>query len=68
MDYSSEQARMLVDFYLDHWESPGIDWFLYNYEKVDEALQEHNNRETSSALRRAQTQKRLEEWRARWTK
>src|SRR5690348_5133832 len=60
MDYSPTDARTLVDFYLDHWDNPNMDWFLYNYEKVDEGLQEHNERETSAAKRRAVTQQRLE--------
>jgi hypothetical protein len=68
MDYTSEQARTLVDYYLEHWDNPSIEWFLYNYEKVDVALQEHNERELASAKRRAVTQQRLEEWRNRWKK
>jgi hypothetical protein len=68
MDYTPGQARTLVDFYLEHWQLPNIEWFLYNYEKVDLALQEHNDREAMSAKRRAVTQQRLEEWRNRWKK
>lgn len=68
MDYTSEQARVLVDFYLEHWDRATMDWFLYNYEKVDQALQEHNENELATAKRRKVTEQRLEEWRNRWKK
>lgn len=68
MDYTPTQARELIDYYLDHWETPTVEWFLFNYEKVDAAKQDHDKNELIAAKRRAATAKRLEEWRNRWQK
>lgn len=68
MDYTPTQAHELVDFYLEHWSEPDIEWFFYNYEKVDAAVQEHMKNEESRRVRREETQKRLDEWRNRWKK
>lgn len=68
MDYTPSQARELVDYYVDHWDKPDLQWFLYNYEQVDLAKQEHDEQELVAAKRRAATEKRLEEWRKRWQK
>lgn len=68
MDYTPGQARELVDFYLEHWPDPNLDWFFYNYEKVDQAIADHNQEEEARRARREQTQKRLDEWRNRWKK
>lgn len=66
MDYTPGQARELVDFYLEHWPDPNLDWFFYNYEKVDQAIADHNQEEEARKARRAMTQKRLDEWRERF--
>jgi hypothetical protein len=66
MDHTPAQARELVDFYIEHWADPKIQWFFYNYELVEAALIEHNENEISRARRRQQTQERLEQWRNRW--
>jgi len=68
MDYTPTQARELIDYYLGHYENPSIEWFLFNYEKVESAMQEHNENELIAAKRRNETQRRLEEWRNRWQK
>lgn len=68
MDYSPSDARELIDYYLEHYVDPTIDSFLYTYEKIDEAKQEHDKNEVIAAKRRAATQARLEEWRNRWKK
>lgn len=68
MDYSSAQGRELIDFYIDHYTAPSLEWFLYNYEKVDEAKQEHIQKEAAVAKRREETKRRLDEWRNRWQK
>lgn len=68
MDYTLHQARELVDFYLEHWPEPNLDWLFYNYEKVDLAIADHNREEEVRRARRAMTQKRLDEWRERWKK
>jgi len=66
LDYTPEQARELIDHYIEHYSTPTIEWFLFNYEKVDEAKKEYEQYKVSSAKRLAETQKRLEEWRNRW--
>ena len=66
MDYTSENARLLIDYYIDHYDEPKIDWFIYNYEKVDEAKTDRDHEEVAQAKRRAATEARLEEWRNRW--
>lgn len=68
MDYTPTQARELVDYYLDHYSEPRIDWFLYNYEKVDVAKQEYEEESIAAVKRRQETARRLEEWRNRWQK
>lgn len=68
MDYSPVVARDMIDFYINHWDDPTLDWFLFNYDKVDVAKTEHDAQELSRAKRRAETAKRLEEWRNRWKK
>lgn len=68
MDYTGEQARELIDHYLNHWEDPTIDWFAFNYEKVDVAKQEYERNKVSAAVRRKETKQKLEEWRNRWKK
>lgn len=68
MDYTPSQARELVDYYIEHWDSPSIQWFWYNYDAVDTAKQEHETNEESARKRREVTQARLEEWRNRWKK
>lgn len=66
MDYSPSSARELIEFYLDHYEKPNIDWFLFNYEKVDVSKQEHDQNDIITARRREETAQRLEQWRNRW--
>lgn len=66
MDYTPSQARELIDYYLEHYETPSVEWFLFNYEKVDVAKQEHDENELIAAKRREATRQRLEEWRNRW--
>lgn len=68
MDFTPTQAKELVDYYLDHFTNPKIDWFLYNYEKVQEAKNDHDENELRLAKRRKETQERLEQWRNRWQK
>lgn len=66
MDYSASDARELLDYYLEHYENPSLEWFMFNYEKVDEAKHDHDEQEKISAKRREATAQRLEEWRNRW--
>lgn len=66
MDFSPVETRELIDYYLEHYNTPSIDWFLFNYDKVVVAKQEHNEKEKVAEKRRQQTAERLEEWRNRW--
>lgn len=66
MDYSPGQVRVMVDFYIEHWPEPNLEWFFYNYEKVDSAIADHNQEEQIRRHRREMTQKRLDEWRERF--
>lgn len=68
MDYTPTDARGLIDYYMEHYNNPTVEWFLFNYEKVDNAKQEHEENEAAAERRRAATAKRLEEWRNRWQK
>lgn len=68
MDYTPASARELLDFYINHYDNPNLDWFLFNYEKVDVAKVEFDNNQVLVAKRREETAKRLEEWRNRWKK
>lgn len=68
MDYTATQAHELIDYYLEHWESPSLEWFGYNYDKVDEAYTDHHKNELAAKKRRQVTQARLEEWKKRWEK
>lgn len=65
IDYTPEQARELIDFYIDHY-TTGLDWFLFNYEKVDEAKQEFEEKKVRNAKIMSETARRAEEWRNRW--
>jgi hypothetical protein len=66
MDFSPSEARTLIDYYIEHWDSPNVDWFMYNYDKVEIARIEHDEAEKLQQQRRVETQERLEKWRARW--
>ena len=66
MDYSRDEAHTLIDYYIEDYPDPRLDWFLYNYEKVIEDMKESEAEEQSRRKRREETQRRLEEWRNRW--
>lgn len=66
LDYTSNEVRELIDHYIEHYTTPSIEWFLFNYEKVDVAKQEFEEHKVSNAKRLKETQQRLEEWRNRW--
>lgn len=71
MDYTPAQAKELIDYYLDANLTPSLEWFLWNYDKVDEAYQEHEKNRLLAAQRRKETQERLKQWRekkAQWQK
>lgn len=66
MDFTAEQTKSLIDYYLEHYASPNVEWFLFNYDKVVEAKQDQEERQKTAAKRREETARRLEEWRNRW--
>ena len=68
MDYSKVEALDLIEYYLANYADPSIDWFLFNYEKVDATRQDKKKEAASAELRRHQTEQRLKEWRERWKK
>lgn len=68
MDYTGAEARELIDYYVDKWAEPSIDWFAFNYDKVDEDKTEYEKNKLSNAAKRSETERRLEEWRNRWKK
>lgn len=68
MDFTPTEARELVDYYLRHYDKPSIEWFLFNYEKVDAERQERAKKAAEAERRRHVTEERLKEWRARWNK
>lgn len=68
MDYLPERIKVLIDFYVEHWDRPSLEWFLWNYEKVDEAKTDKVKQDDAMAKRRAETEKRLKDWKRRWEK
>lgn len=66
MGMSTEQAKELVDFYFttpadrDH----NLDWFFYNYEKLNQSMYDTKKDQEASARLMAESKKRAEEWRA----
>lgn len=68
IDFSPEEVRAVVDYYVSHYTDPRLVWFLYNYEKVVVAFREAEEDRNIQTQRRSETQKRLEEWRKRWQK
>jgi hypothetical protein len=68
MDYPAKQAYDLIDYYMEHWQTPSMEWFFYNYDKVVVAKQECEAQEAAAVQVRKDTAERLEEWRRRWKK
>jgi hypothetical protein len=72
MDYSVEQVKELVDYYIEHFaERPTLQWFLNNYEKVDDAMREYLHRKDVVDAQRAVTAQRYAQWKerqAQWQK
>jgi len=68
MDYTSTEAKAFIDYYLEHYPNPSVEWFAFNYEKVVMAKEEHEENEAVAIKRRKVTEQRLKEWRERWKK
>jgi hypothetical protein len=66
MDYTPTEARELIDYYVAHYTDPRVDWFMYNYDKVDDAKQEAARVEARRKKIREATAAKAEEWRNKW--
>jgi len=67
MGCSPEEVKKLLDFYFQtkSQRRHALDWFFYNYEKLEESLVEiDKDRERREQLRR-ESEQRVAEWRAR---
>ena len=65
MDLTSEEIQALIDYYFETISPNGhtLDWFLYNYEKLAEAMEKRDEDVASLARIREETKRRTEEWR-----
>jgi hypothetical protein len=68
MDYSLQEVKDMLEYYVSHWIDPTLQWFCYNYEQVLIAQDEAEQRKAITQVRRDETKQRLEEWRNRWKK
>lgn len=67
MDYTSDEVRQMIDFYLKYYTARGdVEWFLFNYEKVDEDMKDHEQKKLAKQEALRETARRAEEWRNRW--
>lgn len=65
MDMSESKVKDLIDYYLETY-SPNmhdLDWFFYNYDKLDQAKRDRDKDAVALAALREQSKKRTEEWR-----
>lgn len=65
MDYSTKETKELIDYYIDTFENPRLEWFLFNYDKVVTHKNEKMEEARLSRIRREETAKRMERWRNR---
>lgn len=65
MDMSMEHCKKVIDYYFETSGSNGysLDWFLYNYEKLDAARRERDKDAAAQVVLREQSRRRAEEWR-----
>lgn len=65
MDMTSSEVKSLIDYYFETINLSGhsLDWFLYNYEKLAEAMESRDEDVASLARIRQETKRRTEEWR-----
>lgn len=65
MDLTTDEVKALIDYYFETINPSGhtLDWFLYNYEKLAEAMENRDEDAASLARIREQTKRRTEEWR-----
>lgn len=68
MDFTPTESKQLVDYYLQYYPEPSVEWFAFNYDKVAQAKDEHDENEAVALKRRQETEQRLKDWRERWKK
>jgi hypothetical protein len=66
MDYSSEELRNIIDFFLSTYSvnNHRINDLFYGYDKIVEAMLQHEEDVATQERLREETRKRVEEWRA----
>ncbi len=67
-DYSMDDAKALIDFYVSKYTEPTSDHFLYNYEKVESLMAEAEADEKTRNRLREETKERLRLWKEKWDK
>lgn len=65
MDMTLDDAKGLLDFYFDTVGEKGhdLEWFLYNYDKLQVAKEKRDKDAAALAHIRAESKRRAEEWR-----
>lgn len=65
MDMTMDEAKSLVDYYMSTVSTNGhtLEWFFYNYDKLEEAKQKVDEDMASLAEIRRRTKISTEEWR-----
>lgn len=66
-DYGMETAKLIIDYYFStarHYHPTS--YLLYNYEKLNSAMLEREEDEKKRAALRAESKRRVEEWRAQY--
>lgn len=63
-DYGTPKAKAIIDYYFETYRpSHPTSYLLYNYEKLKASMDERDNDEAERAKLRAESKKRVEEWR-----
>lgn len=65
LDMSIDEAKALIDYYFETASPNGheLDWFLYNYDKLEIARSKHADDAAALARLREESKRRAEEWR-----
>lgn len=66
-DLSANQAKLLIDFYLETVSTNrhSLEWFFYNYDKLIDRKAQYEKDEADREQLRHESKKRVEEWRRR---
>jgi hypothetical protein len=67
MDTDTVGAKALIDYYFETISTNGhsLEWFFYNYEKLETAKRKRDEDAAARAVLREQSRVRTEEWRKR---